>query len=178
MHKGGLVPLSMVRAFFRFLIVLVFIILGVIYLYRTNSTFHDYLRFGLEGFFNWVETGEFRTNSTDVLTQRMWVWPEDIRTWMIGRGTFGIYENQTDIGYCNFSFYCGVIGLFIFSCFLTYCHMIQIRKFKNFNITAWLFVALTFVIWIKVTTDIFFIDALLFWIAGDKMTEKQIAEAR
>lgn len=173
MHKGGLVPLSMFRAFFRFLIVLTLIILVVIYLYQTNGTFHSYLRFGLEGFFNWIETGEFRTTSTDRLVQRMWIWPEDTRTWLIGQGTYGSRANQTDIGYCNFILYCGAIGLFIFSCYFIYCHLIQNRKLRNFKIASWMLVALTFIIWIKVATDIFFIDALLFWLAGDKIAEAQ-----
>lgn len=173
MHRGGLVPLSMFRGFFRFLIVLIFIILFVIYLYRTNDTFHGYLRFGLEGFFNWVETGEFRTSSTDILVQRMWIWPGDTRTWLIGRGTYGVFENYTDIGYCNFILYCGAIGFFIFSCYFIYCHLIQNRKLRNFKIASWMLVALTFIIWIKVATDIFFIDALLFWLAGDKIAEAQ-----
>lgn len=173
LHKGGLIPLNIFRSFFRFLLVLIFIILLVIYLYRTNDTFHGYLRFGLEGFFNWVETGEFRTSSTDILMNQMWIWPEDARTWLIGRGTFGIFQNRTDIGFCNFILYCGTIGLLIFSVFFVYCHFIQNRKFRNFQITSWLFTALTFIIWIKVTTDIFFIDALLFWLAGDKIAEAQ-----
>lgn len=178
LHRGGLIPMNVFRAFFRFILVLVLIVFGVIYLYHTNDTFHGYLRFGLEGFFNWVETGEFRTTSTDILMQRMWVWPEDVRTWLIGRGTYGVFDNGTDIGYCNFTLYCGAIGLFIFSCYFIYCHLIQNRKFQNFQIASWLLVALTFVIWIKVATDIFFIDALLFWLAGDKLTENEIAETR
>lgn len=178
LHRGGLIPLNVFQAFFRFLLVLVLIILGVVYLYRTNDTFHGYLRFGLEGFFNWVETGEFRTDSTDILIQRMWIWPEDVQTWLIGRGTMGVFENGSDIGYCNFTLYCGTIGLFIFSCMLIYCQLIQNRKFQNFRIASWLFVILTFVIWIKVTTDIFFIDALLFWLAGDKIAENEITAAR
>ena len=43
----------------------------------------------------------------------------------------------------------------------------QIKKFRDFGIPAVLLVVLTFVIWVKVTTDIFFIDALLFCILGD-----------
>lgn len=166
MRKGGFVTLRMVQAFFWFFIVLAVIIGVTIYLYRSSETFYGYVRFGFEGFFSWVETGEFTTGSTDVL-ETMWVWPGDLHTWIFGRGTYGVYENYSDIGYVNFVFYCGLVGLVIFSIYFLYCHLVLNRKFNNFHIASWMLVALTFIVWLKVTSDIFFIDALLFCIAGD-----------
>ena len=166
MRKGGFITMRMMASFFWFFIVLAVIIGVTIYFYRVSDTFHGYLRFGFEGFFNWVETGEFTTGSTDTL-QEMWIWPTDLHTWIFGRGTYGVFENDSDIGYVNFTFYCGLIGLVIFSLYFLYCHFVQNRKFKHFQIAAWMLVALTFIVWLKVTTDIFFIDALLFCIAGD-----------
>lgn len=166
MRKGGFITTSMVRMFFWFFIVMIIIVGTSIYFYRTSDTFQGYLRFGFEAFFNWVETGEFRTNSTDIL-ESMWVWPDNLNDWIIGRGTYGVFDNGTDIGYCNFTLYCGLIGLLIFSIFFIYCHTVQIRKFRQFEIAAWMLVALTFIVWVKVATDIFFIDALLFCITGD-----------
>ena len=61
----------------------------------------------------------------------------------------------------------------IFSIFFIYCHTVQIRKFQQFKFTAWLLVALTFIVWVKVATDIFFIDALLFCIASDYEGEEE-----
>ena len=49
----------------------------------------------------------------------------------------------------------------------------QIRKFRHFELAAWMLVALTFIVWIKVATDIFFIDALLFCIVGDYEGEEE-----
>ena len=170
MRRGGFVTTRMVQSFFWFFIVLAGIIGFAVYFYRHSDTFQDYLRFGFEAFFNWVETGELRTSSTDVLTETMWVWPGDVRTWILGRGTYGVFENYTDIGYCNFTFYCGLVGVVIFSIFFLYCHLAMNRKFRNFQIASWLLVALTFIVWLKVTTDIFFIDALLFCIAADPET--------
>lgn len=166
MRKGGFVTIGMIQAFFWFFIVLAVVIASAIYFYRISETFQGYLRFGFEGFFNWVETGEFRTSSTDTLST-MWVWPDDVRTWLIGRGTFGVFENFSDIGYCNFILYCGLIGLVLFSIFFLYCHIVQNRKFRHFDTASVLLIALTFIVWLKVTTDIFFIDALLFCIVGD-----------
>lgn len=170
MRKGGFVTTRMVQIFFWFIIVMTCIIGAVIYFYRTSDTFHGYLRFGFEGFFNWVETGEFTTSSTDVL-ETMWVWPEDLHTWIFGRGTFGVFDNNTDIGYCNFTLYCGLVGMVLFSLFFIYCHLVQRRKYKEFGIISILLIILTFAIWVKVTTDIFFIDALLFCAVGDRIPE-------
>jgi hypothetical protein len=44
---------------------------------------------------------------------------------------------------------------------------VQNRKFRHFDTASVLLIALTFIVWLKVTTDIFFIDALLFCIVGD-----------
>ena len=52
------------------------------------------------------------------------------------------------------------------------------RKFKSFYIASWMLVALTFVVWLKVTTDIFFIDALMLCIAGDYEDEEDEEDAK
>lgn len=175
MRRGGFITTRMLRVFYVFIIVLAGLLAVGYYMFHHNATFEGYLRFGFEAFFNWVETGEFRTNSTDELSQ-MWVWPSDARTWIIGRGTYGVFENDTDIGYCNFTFYCGMIGMVIFSIFFLYVHLSLNRRFKDFWVTSLLLVALTFIVWLKVTTDIFFIDALLMCIPGNRNEEVEGAE--
>lgn len=173
-RRGGFMTLKTIQMIYRFLMALTGIVIVTIVIYHHSVPFQGYFRFGFEAFFNWVETGEFRTHSSDILMQKMWIWPEDFRTWMIGRGTFADYVNKTDIGYCNFVFYCGVIGLLIFSVYFLYCHLSLNRKFRNFLICSLLLVALTFIFWAKVATDIFYIDALLFCIAADEMEEGDV----
>lgn len=175
LRRGGFITLRMLQIYVVFLFAMAGVLAFSIYFYETSRTFHGYLRFGFEAFFNWAETGEFRTGSTDHLST-MWVWPKDPMTWIIGQGTFGVFQNNTDIGYCNFVFYCGIIGLVIFSIFFLYCHWTQIRKFRNFQMAALLLTTLTFIVWTKVTTDIFFIDALLFCIAADDWGDEQLAD--
>ncbi len=137
-----------------------------IYFYNSSAVFREDLRFGFEEFFNWIETGELRTHSTDQL-QTMWVWPETRRGWIIGEGRVGVFQTGSDIGYCNYILYCGLIGLGIYSIYYIFNHLSLISKFRSFAFVALLLTALTFIIWIKVTTDIFLIDALLFCIDGD-----------
>ena len=175
LRQGGFITLRMLQTYMIFLFAMTGVLVFSIYFYSASRTFQGYLRFGFEAFFNWAETGAFRTNSTDIL-DTMWVWPEDTWTWIIGQGTMGVFQNNTDIGYCNFILYCGIIGLLIFSFFFIYCHWVQTRKFQNFHIVSLMLTALTFIVWIKVTTDIFFIDALLFCIVGDTLTEESMPE--
>ncbi|MBR5703205.1 MAG: hypothetical protein IKX45_03030 [Bacteroidales bacterium] len=176
MRRGGFITTRMVQAFFWFFIVMAGIIGAAIYFYRVSNTFQGYLRFGFEAFFNWVETGEFTTSSTEIL-ETMWVWPTDTRTWIIGRGVFGVFDTGSDIGYCNFIALCGLTGMVIFSVFFLYCHIVQNRKFRMFGLTSILLIAITFIVWMKVATDIFFIDALLFCIVGDYDSEIEDADA-
>ncbi len=173
-QRGGFVANRQVRIFIVSFLV-IFIILAIsVYLYNSNAFFYENLRFGFEGFFNWAETGEFRTGSTDHL-KTMWVWPTTQRGWIIGEGIIGVLNIGSDIGYCNFIFYCGLVGLTIFSLYFIYNQLCLIGKFRYFGLLAFLMIALTFIIWCKVQTDIFFIDALLFCLAGDIGDDNQEA---
>lgn len=155
-----------------FLGVIITTLLISVWLYNSNSDIRNDLRFGFEGFFNLVENGTFRTDSTDKLNGKMWIWPTDSLTWAIGTGIFGDFAFGTDIGYCRFTLYCGLIGLSLFSLFFIYNGLSIIRLFSNVTYLALLLIALTFIVWFKVATDIFFIYALLLCTAslGDKPT--------
>jgi len=131
------------------------------YLYVTNSVMHENLRFAFEGFFNCVETGHFQMDSVDKLNGTMWIWPQDETTWLIGTGLFGNWVYGTDIGYCRFILYCGLLGFSFFSLFFIHNAASFHRKFENVGLLALFMAALTFIIWIKVSTDIFQIYALL-----------------
>lgn len=141
------------------------------YLYNTDPTFHRNLRFAFEGFFNWVEQGEWRTDSTDRLNNEMWIWPTNAREWIIGRGRFEHFVYATDIGYCRFTLYCGLIGLAVFSLYFVTCAYQVSILWKDTTLLAFFLLAIVFIIWVKVSTDIFFIFALLFCI--DALTEKE-----
>lgn len=166
MRRGGYVSSRQVRVFIVGVLTLAFVLVVSVYLYMNSQMFHENFRFGFEGFFNWVETGEFTTGSTNHL-QTMWVWPETRRAWIIGEGIVGVYKTNSDIGYVNFIFYCGLIGMVIYSLYYIYNHLCLNEKYNNFRLLSLLLVATTFIVWTKVQTDIFFIDALLFCAAGD-----------
>jgi len=141
------------------------LVLIAMYFYRTDENIRGLLRFGFEGFFNWVEKGEWTTSSTERLNTVMWIWPDahDCRTWLIGNATFdNWYAVGTDIGYCRFIFYSGLLGLITFSLFFIYNAWMGIKKFPYYKLFFVLLLALGFIIWLKVATDLFLIYALFY----------------
>ena len=169
--RGGNIS-SQQAWFFGLLIALVLSTIAIgASLYNSSQAVREYLRFGFEGFFNLAESGEFRTNSTDIL-ETMWIWPSDPQGWILGYGRYGVWAWGTDIGYCNFTLYCGLIGLAIFSSYFICSFLSLNKKFKHFYLLSMLLIALQAIVWTKVATDIFLVAALLFCVDGDNMEEE------
>ena len=166
--RRGVLSRRTVRFYSVFLLVLAVAVAISVVEYRTNPNFHANIRFAFEAFFNLFEDGEFRTGSTDKLSKTMWIWPTTVREWTIGTGWFGFFMYSTDIGYCRLVLYCGLVGLVLFSLFFVYDTSVVWRKFRDFKFAALLLLSLTFLIWIKVATDIFWIYALLFCLPSDR----------
>ena len=137
-----------------------------IYYYNVNDSFRDQIEYGFEGFFNLVESGEFQTGSTDELST-MWVWPTDTKTWIIGSGFFGSraegnYNYFSDIGYCRFVSYSGLIGITVFGLYFIYNAVYFSIRYPRYRYIFLLMIVVTFVIWAKVATDIFQLYALFY----------------
>ncbi|MCM1138961.1 MAG: hypothetical protein NC453_10375 [Muribaculum sp.] len=160
-------------------------------LYNTNEKFHDNLRFGFEGFFSLVEKGEWQTRSNDIL-QNMVVWPDNFKTWIIGDGyienpldnrldsfdpyyvgpTYSGYYMGTDIGYCRFIFYFGLVGLALFCCYFYKVTNILAGRFPYFKWMFYMILAMNFIGWCKVSSDLFMVFAPFLCIsARDKQSE-------
>ena len=146
------------------------LIIGVgVYLYSTDPYYYELIRFAFEGFFNLVEKGEFTTSSTEVL-KTMWQWPKDPQSWIIGTGAYGSFLYGTDIGYCRLILYSGLTGFVTFALsFVFYAYMLGTR----YRPYRWMFIALcamSFIIWVKVSTDILMIYAFMFWLRPEDDT--------
>lgn len=145
------------------------LVLGIpltIYYYKVNASFREQIEYGFEGFFSLVEEGEFQTSSTDELST-MWVWPHDTQTWLIGSGRFGSrdvgnYYYFSDIGYCRFIFYSGLIGITVFGLYFIYNSIYFAIRYPRYRYIFLLMIVVTFVIWSKVATDIFQLYALFY----------------
>lgn len=146
----------------------------IVYYYNTNTEIHDNLRFAFEGFFSLVEKGEWDVASNNIL-KNMVVWPDNLHTWLIGDGyivnpkedpyyvgevTKGYYKN-TDIGYLRFIFYFGSVGMLSFATFIVMSARACIKRLPLQKALIILILILNFVVWLKVSTDLFFIFALL-----------------
>lgn len=147
-----------------FIFILTVVVIIAVYFYNTDDNFYSQVRFGFEGFFNWVEKGEWYTASTDKLNSKMWVWPQDTKTWLIGTGLFDGWVYGTDIGYCRHILYNGFLGFSVFCIFFIYNPLVFINRYKDYWFVFLCFMSLSFIIWIKVSTDIYQIYALLYGI--------------
>ena len=165
--RRGMVTVRQIRFYVMLVVVTAAFVVTAILLYRSNPEFRHDLRFGFESFFNYFESGSFRSSSTDKLNSTMWMWPTDTRSWIIGTGIFGNFVYSTDIGYCRFVLYCGLIGMAIFSGYFIYNGLAVSRKFKNYALMSVMMISLSFVIWLKVATDLFLFNAILFCLDGD-----------
>lgn len=141
-------------------------------LYNLDSAWHNRIRFGFEGFFSLFEQGHWETTSTNMLSHG-YVFPDNPKTWVIGDGymaapeldpyyqgesTYGFYKN-TDVGYSRFIFYFGIIGLLAFSVFFFSVAGVCARRFPEYGFMFGLLLLLNFLIWLKVSTDIFLVFA-------------------
>ena len=113
----------------------------------------------------------------------MFVFPNNLKTWLIGDGYFdnpygrdpyytgpiwhGFYQ-QTDVGYLRFIFYFGIIGMLFFAFYMCKAAWICVKRFPN----QWLlFVAvlfLNYIIWFKVSSDLFLVFALFLCISQEE----------
>ena len=146
----------------------------IVFQYNADPAFKEKLRFGFEGFFSLVETGKWETSSNDILFEHMIVFPETIKTWLIGDGYganpagdpyyigpdyHGFYMG-TDIGYLRFLFYFGIFGLIALVSLICYAAGICVRRFQSYRTMFLLILAVNLIVWFKVSTDIFMVFAL------------------
>jgi hypothetical protein len=164
-----------VMQFWRmFGLVAVCIIPIIIFQYNADPAFREKLRFGFEGFFSLVETGKWETSSNNILFEHMIVFPETIKTWLVGDGYGGNPEGDpyyigpdfhgfymgTDIGYLRFLFYFGIFGLIALVSLICYAAGICVRRFQSYRMMFLLILAVNLIVWFKVSTDIFMVFAL------------------
>ncbi len=137
--------------------------------YYSSEQFNARMRFGFEGFFSLAETGEWNVSSNNML-ESMIVFPEDLKTWVVGDGYFDNQKDDinylgnateegyymgTDIGYLRFIFYFGLIGLVAISLVMIYAAFLCADAFPEYKTLFWLACLANFVIWLKVSTDLF-----------------------
>lgn len=157
----------------------------IVYYYRYNGVIYKNIRFAFEGFFSLVEKGEWDVHSNDML-QNMVVFPETLKTWIIGDGFFfnpiksdpyytgkmgTTFYMGTDIGYLRLIFYFGLVGLLLFMTFFCNVTKVCIKNLSSLKIMFLLILAVNFIVWFKVSTDIFLVFALFLCISKEENDE-------
>ena len=153
----------------------------IVFCYTSVPEMYGNIRFAFEGFFSLVEKGSWEVGSNNIL-ENMIVFPETIKTWVIGDGyfdnpyhgdpyylgpTFGGYYMATDIGYLRFIFYMGLTGLITFCYFFYRVGQNCMDRFSQHKIMFLMILVLHFAIWCKVSTDIFVVFALFLCIPNN-----------
>ncbi len=151
-----------------FILLLLFFSAVSVFLYKTDKVYEEYFRFAFEGFFNFFERGEWRTGSTDKLNRTMWIWPETTQEWLIGTGLYDNWVYGTDIGYCRLILYNGLIGFSVLVLFFLYQAYVFSCFFSEYVLLFVAFIVLAFLIWIKVSTDIFQIFAFFYFLDNSR----------
>ena len=155
-----------------------------IFAYYTVPAFNQHLRFGFEGFFSLAEEGRWEVHSNEMLKQG-YIFPDNLKTWLIGDGYFGTTDSNpyyigtrwagfykgSDVGYSRFLFYFGLAGLLAFSFFLLKVCLVCMRRFKSLQYMFLALLALNFIVWLKVSTDIFLVFALFLCIGEEENDE-------
>lgn len=165
----GIPKLSINGAYWNFIwifgiILTISIIIGCFY-YNNDHEIQHQFRFAFEGFFNWVEKGEWSTSSTTTLSEDFERWPTDMETWVIGDGYFvdpdkpGFYK-KIDMGYLRFIYYSGIVGLMLLISFIFSSVVLCIRNIKSYKSLFLLLLLLQFFVWLKVSTDIFYVFSI------------------
>lgn len=146
-------------------------------LYNTNEAVRTNLRFGFEGFFALVEDGHWHTSSSDNL-EGHWILPETLETWIIGDGHiasttidknyigteyYGFYKG-TDIGYCRFLLYFGIVGTLIMILFFVHLTIYCIHNHPEQRMLFFLILCINLIGWCKVSSDVImvFLPFILF----------------
>ena len=88
----------------------------------------------------------------------------------------GFYKG-TDVGYSRFLFYFGLMGLITFSLFFVKVCQVCASKIKPYRDMFIIFLLINFIVWLKVSTDIFLVFAPFLCLAASVNEEdKELAE--
>lgn len=165
-------------------------------LYNSSPQWQQYFQFGFEGFFSLAEKGHWEVHSNNQLAAQF-ILPDNTWAWIFGDGymasttndpyyvgqTWTEFYKGTDVGYSRFLFYFGLIGLITFSLFFVKVCQVCAERIKPYRDMFIIFLLINFIIWFKVSTDIFVVFAPFLCLAASENEEdvevkdKELAEA-
>lgn len=157
------------------------------YYYHTNNSVRENLRFAFEGFFSLAEKGRWESHSNEIL-KNMYVFPDNFKTWLVGDGYFdnpyeldpyyigpkwGGFYMATDVGYLRFIFYFGLVGALPFIYYMYYAAKILMKKHPQYSALFFLILLINYIMWFKVSSDLFPFFALFLCLGEEKQGEDE-----
>lgn len=168
------------------------LVLCGVFLYQTNQSFYNNMRYGFEGFFSLYEKGEWEVSSNRGLFWMLKnIKPEKDRTWIIGDGYCGDpnkdpyytgsqapggYYMGTDVGYMRFIFYFGILGTLVFIGYFCQVAYVCAKHFPHYQNMFLLVLLCNFIGWMKVSTDIFIVFAMFLSVILSGYSEKEVSQ--
>ena len=162
----------------------------IIHYYNVNTSIHKNIRFAFEGFFSLVEKGRWETNSNEIL-KNMYVLPDNARTWLIGDGYMenpydldpyyigekwrGFYHG-TDVGYLRFIYYAGIFCMLMFILYMMKVAQVCMQRFKDYALLFFALLVLNYLVWLKVSSDLFPVFAIFLCITANDMNQADSLE--
>lgn len=163
----------------------------IIHYYHTNTTIHNNIRFAFEGFFSLAEKGRWETHSNEIL-KGMYVLPDNTKTWLVGDGymenpydidpyytgpKWGGYYHGTDVGYLRFIYYAGIFCMLSFVTYMFKVAQACIQRFKGYALLFFALLVLNYVVWCKVSSDLFPVFAIFLCITTAELEKAKWLEA-
>ena len=138
--------------------IFIFFIMNFINTNADSNELTALTKFGFEYYYNFKETGEFTTSSTENLKEMIKM-PSSFLTYILGDGYFtdpntSFFYKGIDIGYLRLIYYSGIIGLLCMILF--YYNLINSRIMKNFFGSDFCYLILLYfaIVYFKGVTDI------------------------
>ena len=101
--------------------------------------------------------------------------PSDLDPYFIGELTGGFYKG-TDVGYCRFLFYFGLIGLVTFAYYMYRTMNVCWNRFRTYRMMFWIILALNYIVWLKVSSDLFLVFAIFLCVSKEENDECELAK--
>lgn len=146
---------------------------------NVSSDFDYMINWAFEMFINFIETGHFETNSSNITLSMYSIIPDNIRTWLIGDGLwmdfYGIgYYKGTDVGFLRIIWYFGLVGLLSMIVYLKkYTSYIFNNKLvfgKSSRWFYWLILLYVILMNCKGFADVYFLSAIFLFCTNENNT--------
>jgi len=155
--------------FYTFILTIIVSISFYIFFYPPAWFKANAVEQAFELFTNISSSGQLQTKSTNAL-QEMYIFPDNIKTWIIGDGQFNLnggmtYYMLTDVGYSRLLFYFGILGTSMFLGLQIILVFIIGKLSNSTQIKRMMFLSITYslILNLKGLADVNFYLYLLLW---------------